>query len=329
MSTNPQRSRMAYLLAASHSGSTLTAMLLNAHPQLCTVGELKIIELGNVEAYRCSCQRLILECPFWADVASSMKSRGFDFSIGRAGTDIRTGASAYVRKLLNPLHRGPLLEAARDLALSLSPTWRRQLPRIQAVNAALVASVLERRGKDVIVDSSKIGIRLKFLLRNPQLDMRIVRLVRDGRAVSLTYMDPERFADAKDPKLRGGGSGASRDAERLKIVEAAREWRRSNEEADALLARLPRSQWIMVRYEDLCRQPDAELRRVFAFLGVDADAPRPPFRAVENHVVGNGMRLDTSSEIQLDERWREVLGPEELATFDQVAGDVNRRLGYV
>jgi hypothetical protein len=45
--------------------------------------------------------------------------------------------------------------------------------------------------------------------------------------------------------------------------------------------------------------------------------------------VGNGMRLDTSSEIQLDERWREVLGPEELATFDQVAGDVNRRLGYV
>ncbi len=129
-------------------------------------------------------------------------------------------------------------------------------------------------------------------------------------------MDPERFADAKDPKLRGGGSGASRDAERLKIVEAAREWRRSNEEADALLARLPRSQWIMVRYEELCKPARAETAAgVFAFLGVDADAPRPPFRAVENHVVGNGMRLDTSSEIQLDERWRTALSAQNLATY--------------
>lgn len=329
MTQQKKRNRLGYLMAASHSGSTLTAMLLNSHPRVCTVGELKITRLGGIASYRCSCQRLILECPFWQGVAQDMAAKGTDFSIEHAGTDVRTGATPYIQRLLAPLHRGPVIEALRDFALSLSPVWRRQLPRIQSVNAALVSSVLKRSGKDVIVDSSKIGIRLKYLLRNPELDVKVVRLIRDGRAVTLTYMDPEGFADAKDPKLRGGGSGAGRADERLSVEAAAREWRRSNEEAEAILATLDESQWLAIRYEDLCADPDATLNRVFEFLGVGAVERRVAFRDVEHHVVGNGMRLDSSSEIRLDERWKSVLTPQDLQAFDRVAGDLNRRLGYV
>ena len=36
--------KLAYILAASHSGSTLLAMLLGAHRETCTVGELKAAE---------------------------------------------------------------------------------------------------------------------------------------------------------------------------------------------------------------------------------------------------------------------------------------------
>lgn len=322
------RSRLGYLLAASHSGSTLTAMLLNSHPRICTVGELKITRLGGVASYRCSCQRLILECPFWQAVGQGMAQRGIDFSIADAGTDVRTGATPYIHRLLAPLHRGPVLEAWRDAALSLSPVWRRQLPHIQSINAALVSSVLERSGKDVIVDSSKIGIRLKYLLRNPALDVKVVRLIRDGRAVTLTYMDPEGFADAKDPGLRGGGSGSSRADERLSVEAAAREWRRSNEEAEAIVAMLGKSRWMAVRYEDLCASPDKTLSRIFEFLGVGVVERRAQFRDVEHHVIGNGMRLDSSSEIRLDERWKSALTPHDLHVFDVVAGDLNRRLGY-
>ena len=46
--------RLVYILAASHSGSTLLAMLLGSHPDVCTVGELKATSLGNVEEYLCS-----------------------------------------------------------------------------------------------------------------------------------------------------------------------------------------------------------------------------------------------------------------------------------
>jgi hypothetical protein len=53
------------------------------------------------------------------------------------------------------------------------------------------------------------------------------------------------------------------------------------------------------------------------------------FRSVEPHVVGNGMRLDSSSEIRLDDRWRNVLQAADLSAFDAVAGPMNRAYGYV
>ena len=56
--------RLFYILAASHSGSTLLAMLLGSHPDVCTAGELKAASVGDVDAYRCSCGAPILQCGF-------------------------------------------------------------------------------------------------------------------------------------------------------------------------------------------------------------------------------------------------------------------------
>lgn len=320
--------RLVYILAASHSGSTLLAMLLGAHTEICTVGELKATSLGDAERYRCSCLKRIRECSFWNTIGQEMRRRGFAFDVTNAGTEIRVGASPYVCRLLGPLHRGPFLEGLRDTALALSPSWRTQLARVQALNANLMDCLLALTKKKLIVDSSKIGIRLKYLLRNSAFDVRVIRLLRDGRGVALTYIDPANFADTHDPSLRGGGTGLDRDAKRLSMREAAREWRRSNEEAEAILGPLDRSRWIEVHYEALCTQPMATLQCIFSFLGVDPTQARLDFRQVEHHVIGNGMRLDATREICLDERWKSVLSAAELEAFDSVAGDLNRGLGY-
>ena len=319
--------RLVYILAASHSGSTLLALLLNGHPEVCSVGELKVNSLGDVSRYRCSCGRLILTCPFWDGVTRDVRETGIEFSLERPGTDFAAAPSTAVRRLLKPLHRGPWFEAARDAVLGLFPVWRSHLPRTQAANTALMRALLVRAGKRVIVDSSKIGMRLKYLLRDPSLDVRVVRLVRDGRAVALTYKDPAAFADSTRPELRGGGMGGARESERLDMAAASREWRRSQEEAGAVLGRVDRSRWVQLRYEDLCRDTQGELRRVFSLLGVATDLPIT-LRGSEHHVVGNGMRLDDSREVRLDERWRESLSPTDLETFERVAGETNRRLGY-
>ncbi|HET9315882.1 MAG TPA: sulfotransferase [Vicinamibacteria bacterium] len=320
---------LVYLLAASHSGSTLLAFLLGGHPDVCTVGEIKATALGDPSRYRCSCGAEILHCAFWRRVSEEMSARGRPFDVTRAGTDIRTGATPYVHRLLKPLHRGPALELARDAALWLSPAWRRALPGIQAANATLARCLLDVTGKQVVVDSSKMGLRLKYLLRNPGFDVRVIRIIRDGRAVALAYMDPAGFADATDPRLRQGGMGGDRANERQTMPEAAHQWRRSNEEAESIVRTLPRDRWTEVRYEDVCRDTEGTLRRLYAFAGVDPDRGGAKLRSFDHHVIGNGMRLDTTTEVRMDERWRTALQPADLSAFDAEAGALNRQLGYV
>ncbi len=323
------KTKLVYILAASHSGSTLLAMLLGSHPQVCTVGELKFTELGDIERYRCSCLQNIRTCPFWTGIVADMIGRGFDFDLKDAGTDFHSLGTGFRRYLLRPLHRGPFLESLRDAGLSLSSVWRKGYKNIQAKNSALLECITGRTGKRVVVDSSKIALRLKYLLRNPSIDIRIVRLIRDGRAVALTYMDSARFADASDRNLRGGGMGIAGRYPRLSMQEAALEWRRSNEEAEALLHAMDRKKWIEIRYESFCRDPLASLGRIFDLVDVPQEDVLANFRTAVHHVVGNGMRLDTSRRIQLDERWKDVLGGEDLAVFDSIGGSLNRKLGYI
>ena len=323
--------KLAYILSASHSGSTLLSMLLGSHPQIATVGEMKLSSsaMGDLRRYRCSCGELIKQCGFWQKVKEGMARRGFAFDLTHAGTDHKSVESYYARRLLGPLHRGILLESLRDVALGTSFAWRKQLLEIQRRNAALVSTISEITKANIVVDSSKTALRLKYLLRNPELDVKVIRLTRDGRAVALTYIDPADFADAKNPAHRGGGMGSARENERLSMARAAYEWRRCIEEAENILRRLDKSQWIEVRYEELCEDTENTLRRLFEFLGVDPGEHAREFRTVEHHIVGNGMRLDTTSQISLDERWRSALTKEELRIFDHEAGNINQRYGYV
>ena len=131
------RAPLVYILAASHSGSTLLAMLLASHPEICTVGELKATQLGDVRRYRCSCRQEILQCSFWKGVHEGMARRGFSFfNIVQGATDLASGATPYMSRLLRPLHRGALLEWVRDVALSVSPAWRAKLERFQSLNVS-------------------------------------------------------------------------------------------------------------------------------------------------------------------------------------------------
>ena len=307
------RARMAYIVSASHSGSTLLAMLLGTQGEACTVGELRAPSMGDTDVYLCSCGEKIKECPFWSKVSAAMARRGVaDFEITNAGTSIYEVPSGYARRLLAPLQRGPLLESVRDAALGFSSSWRKHLRQAQTRNAALVEVLQELVDAKLVVDSSKAVLQLKYLLRNPALDVKIIHLIRDGRAVSLSLI----------------GHGLRRSTRPETVAAAAREWRRSLEAAECLLCRLPASRWLQVRYEDLCQNPEPALRKICGFLGLDGAHLNLDFHSREQHVLGNEMRLKSTSEIRLDERWRTQLSPEDLAQFDRVAGSMNHQYGY-
>lgn len=319
-----------YILGASHSGSTLLAMLLNAHPEITTIGETAPGRMGDMDTYRCSCGRPIKECPFWTNVVGRMQKRHPDFGLDHFGTQFAYPANRVVNRLLHFEHRGVVLESLRDTALRLSRGWQKTRREIEARSYDLASAVLAESGGRILIDSSKLAHRLKFLLRIPEFNVKVIHLVRDGRAVALTYMKQDDFADSSEPALRRGGRGMSAQAtaHSLPMARAAFEWLRCLKAAEHVLAGLDRSQWMQVHYEQLCTNPDTALSRLFAFLGVDPNRHLRDFRSVENHIVGNGMRLDTTSEIRLDERWRNVLSEEDRETFGRVAGRMNCRYGY-
>jgi hypothetical protein len=70
--------------------------------------------------------------------------------------------------------------------------------------------------------------------------------------------------------------------------------------------------WLLVRYEDLCANPEAEIKRVLQFLGVSGGAPVLEFRGTAHHIIGNRMRLGYSSEVRLDTSWSTDLSKVQL-----------------
>jgi hypothetical protein len=85
---------------------------------------------------------------------------------------------------------------------------------------------------------------------------------------------------------------------------------------------------MQLQYEELCRRPEETLRTLCKFLGMDSTNIVLDFRARQQHILGNDMRLKSGSEIRLDERWRKTLSKQDLEVFESVAGDLNRKYGY-
>jgi hypothetical protein len=111
---------------------------------------------------------------------------------------------------------------------------------------------------------------------------------------------------------------------------AAKVWARSRWNSDMMMASIPKRQRLLLRYEDLCRDPGGTMARVGQFLGVQMPSGEFKLSKQDFHGVGgNPMRFRYDEvDIHLDEKWRTELSAADLRTFERIAGKQNRRLGY-
>lgn len=296
-----------YILAASHSGSTLLTMLLASHPEVASVGETSaLLWRGKSDSATCSCGAALDACAFWASVREGMRRRGVDCGSQDFQTDFRLPACRWTDRVLRAEFHGPMLEAVRDAFLAASPAWRRCGPRIIQANAALIEAVVELKGARVFLDSSKEPHRLKFLMRIPSLRVKVIQLVRDGRGVAASYLKRNEFP----------------------LRRACDEWRRSIVSEEHILRCFSPDRVLRLRYEDFCQDVAGHARRIFEFLGVDPSHSIRDFHKADHHILGNRMRLSATGEIRLDEKWRSTMTPESLTVFESMGGAINRRYGY-
>lgn len=301
---------LVYIMGHGYSGSTLLTFLLGSHPQIATIGELGIAPHTKSDThpdeFLCSCHSPIRDCGFWQRVAREMAERGYPFDVWDADLEFRAPRGGISDVLLRAVQRGPLLESARSLGLAVVPPARHRLADLLSRIESLAEVVAGVKGCRTFLDSSKRPERAVYMRRIKSFDMRVIHLVRDGRAVSWSSM-----------KNLGIGPEAAADS-----------WLTDNHGAEKARRYFPRDRWMTLHHEEVCADPAGTLSRVYDFIGVPAKNGVNDFRGYDHHIIGNRMRLSSTSEIRLDERWKTALTPGQMSLIDRKVASLNQRYGY-
>jgi hypothetical protein len=318
---------LIYITGCGHSGSTLLDMLLNGHSQVSALGEvhrLHLYAMDVIDDPTCTCGQPFDHCPFWRKVTHELQAmlgvEDPDILKRLSTTTVRLRETDEVSEMRERLRRPNVFRYDLDNLL-LTLGWRRGWlvgarisktirNRVESIDNSLLVFEAVRRAWDtpIIVDSTKNIGRLKGFWMRSRVPLHIIYLLRDGRGVAYSRMQRER----------------------VPMSVAARIWRAEHQKTGLGLLTVPKRHVDYLRYEDLCRDPEAFLRQLCRRLSIDYEPSMLDFRSTQRHNLGgNPMRFRSNeTKIKLDERWRHSLSPEDLETFNRIAGSCNQKWGY-
>ncbi|MFQ5796789.1 MAG: sulfotransferase, partial [Candidatus Bipolaricaulia bacterium] len=268
-----QRYRLIYILGSGHCGSTLLDLLLNGHSQILGLGEIKSI--GKYTASAEESGDNWVHTPFWQKVKGCYE---------------KTSQASFAQIDIS----NPKWSIARSWDAEDIETWTRP-------NDLLLSCIHRVSGAKMLTDASKFPHRLYLLQRAGLFDIRVIHLVRDGRAVMNSYI--RKYGD---------------------FGTALRRWASPALLAFSLRRNFTKTDWLRIRYEELATRPKDTLKRVCAFLEVGFE---PKMLAFRGHpyfgIGGNRMRYRGDAHIFLDERWKGELKLRHQLAFSLIAGWLN------
>jgi hypothetical protein len=293
--------KILYIVGFPRSGSTLLDGLIAANAGLLSAGEVRRVwERGLIGDQLCGCGQPFSSCPFWTRVIDEAFG-------GPGGVDAAAMASA-----VNSLdgRRARWGEVARRV---LGNGSRRDFDRTLL---RLYQSIRDVSGAPAIVDSSKDSTYALLLSTITGLEVEIVHLVRDSRAVAFSWQRRRRRPEIVDreeymPLIRPAGAAAG--------------WSARNVSAEAL--RRFSSRYVRLRYEDLTADPEAALREVLG--GLRVGASRNGSEALHHTVSGNPMRLaDGPLEVRPDVEWMSAMSGRDRTAVTALSSPLLLRYGY-
>lgn len=143
-----------------------------------------------------------------------------------------------------------------------------------------------------------------------------VHLVRDGRDAALSYLAVPRG-------IMSEGWGQPRDA-----AGFACQWATEVRSARELGRRLGPERYVEVRYERLVAEPEAVLREICAFGGLDYNATMLGYVGqTESATKVHQQRLNEAPRVGVRD-WRTEMCPADRGAFESIAGSILSELGY-
>jgi Sulfotransferase family len=180
---------------------------------------------------------------------------------------------------------------------------------------AIYRSYADARGKPRYGDKTPSYMQSLGLFQRVFPDAQYVHLVRDGRDAALSFLEMRRKPRFNPARPRG-------------IASFASQWHLEVEGARELGRRVGPERYHELHYEDLVREPEAELRRVTAFLGLDFEPEMLAYHAgVDAGALQDHPRL-ADPPTPDTRRWQEQLSPADAQLFEAIAGSTLSALGY-
>jgi len=305
-----EKQKLVYILSPSFSGSTLLTLLLAQHPKIATIGELKATAMGDIESYQCSCGSPLLECEFWKTLQSRLHGKKMKFALDDFHTHF-TSSNVVWNRIMGAQVRGKWFELLRSFLLEHTPCLKREYQNRLLHNWVFAQTVTDIMKRPMFLDGSKDVNRLKYLLGDDRWDIRVLEIIRDGRAQSNSRRSKNRrFIPS--------------------FKHAVKEWRSTIKQMAMVTKQLPSEQIYSMSYETLCEKTSEVLTEICEFLEIEPlgfDWSNIDLKKTEHHILGNNMRTKTHIKISLDSNWKSEVTQEELGIFESLAGELNRNLG--
>jgi hypothetical protein len=281
---------VGYIGGSDRSGSTILDMMLGAHPEAFSTGQLDELQFWVNSARFCTCGRPILECPFWGQVLASSdilvpQPINVNGKIRKVGRMLRVAAAG----------------ATRDEARGVESAWE------------LLDHVAERSGKRLVIDSSKAGLRLVQLARDRRgKQLRVIHLVRDTRG----YVTSKSF-----PTLAKSPQGTAGYIATQSKPAAVADWLVQNLLMLLLGVVVFRRRYVVVTYEQMTRNPERILAQLSRFLSLQYDRSMlPPLDRSEFHLIGGNSSRLSFAEVRYDDKWRSKLTSREKVLIKAASG---------
>lgn len=287
----PKPIKIIYIGGYGRSGSTLLARLLGEISGVVFAGELfDIWHRGFTENCLCGCGEPFRSCGFWRRVVRE----GFVCDI----SDLSVRRIQTLRLKIRSYWRIPAL----GISLLRSPSHRRQLIVYRRILDNLYRGIQRASGSQFIVDSSKVPQFAWLLNEIDGLEVHVIHLVRDSRAVAYSW---------RRQKLEPAVHWRLHYIDRHSILRSALEWNLFNVFFE--ISRRRFASYTLVRYEDFVADPRRELQRVAQSIGAAwsqnlARLDKCPYLSSSHSVFGNPDRfLVGPVTIQPDVEWQKVL----------------------
>lgn len=160
---------VAFLGGTGRSGSTLLSRILGNVPGCVCVGQLNYLFDQGVRADRpCSCGRPFSQCAFWQRVGE-VAFGGWDW--------VDTARMLRLRRAVTRVRRTPRL-------MWPTGTFAANLREYAAVLSKVYLAVADVSGSTTVIDSAKYPSTAYFLRHLPEVDLRVVQLVRSPFGVA-------------------------------------------------------------------------------------------------------------------------------------------------